>query len=67
MNGAMSAFGTKWTYRLATHMSAIGGKADIAIASQISAMTPLRAGRDAELSNPRVAFAYRGHNSANAT
>ena len=26
----MSAFGTKRTYRVALHMSAIGGKADIA-------------------------------------
>ena len=30
MNGGMSAFGTKRTYRVALHMSAFGGKADIA-------------------------------------
>ena len=30
MNGGMSAIGTKRTYRVALHMSAIGGKADIA-------------------------------------
>jgi hypothetical protein len=29
-----SAFGTKRTYRVALHMSAFGGKADIAPASQ---------------------------------
>ena len=32
--GAMSAIGTKRTYQVALHMSAIGGKADIAPASQ---------------------------------
>ena len=30
---AMSAIGTKRTYRVALHMSASGGKADIAVAS----------------------------------
>ena len=29
MSGAMSAIGTKRTYRVAPHMSAFGGKADI--------------------------------------
>ena len=32
MNGGMSAIGTKRTSACALHMSAIGGKADIAIA-----------------------------------
>ena len=32
MSGAMSAIGTKRTYRVALHMSAFGGKADMAIA-----------------------------------
>ena len=31
MNSAMSAIGTKRTCRVALHMSAFGGKADIAI------------------------------------
>ena len=30
MNDAMSAIGTKRTYTIALHMSAFGGKADIA-------------------------------------
>ena len=30
MNGGMFAIGTKRTYRVAPHMSAFGGKADIA-------------------------------------
>ena len=34
MNGAMSAFGTKRTSLFAPHMSAIGGKADMASAAQ---------------------------------
>ena len=32
MNERMSAFGTKRTCRVAVHMSAFGGKADMAIA-----------------------------------
>jgi hypothetical protein len=32
LNASMSAFGTKRTYRVAPHMSAIGGKADMTIA-----------------------------------
>ena len=32
MNGGMSAIGTKRTCRVALHMSAFGGKADMAIA-----------------------------------
>ena len=32
----MSAFGTKRTYRVAAHMSAFGGKADMAIASPVA-------------------------------
>ena len=31
MSEGMSAIGTKQTYRVALHMSAIGGKADIAL------------------------------------
>ncbi len=31
MNTAMSAFGTKRTLRIALHMSAFGGKADIPV------------------------------------
>ena len=34
MNSGMSAFGTKRTSLVALHMSAFGGEADIAIASQ---------------------------------
>ena len=32
MNGGMSAIGLKRTYRVALHMSAFGGKADMATA-----------------------------------
>jgi hypothetical protein len=32
MNGGMSALGTERTHRVALHMSAFGGKADMAIA-----------------------------------
>jgi len=35
----MSAIGTKRTYRVALHMSAFGGKADIAIALRNVLMT----------------------------
>ena len=34
MNVGMSTIGTKRTYRVALHMSAFGGKADIAPVSQ---------------------------------
>ena len=34
MNSAMSAIGTKRTFLVAPHMSAFGGKADMAIAPQ---------------------------------
>ena len=33
--GAMSAIGTKQTCRVALHMSAIGGKADIALSTVV--------------------------------
>ena len=32
MNSAMSAIGTKRTFRVALHMSAFGGKADMTVA-----------------------------------
>ena len=38
----MSAFGTKRTYRVAPHMSAFGGKADMPFALQMSAIDPQR-------------------------
>ena len=36
----MSAFGTKWTSLVAPHMSAFGGKADIADKPCVSYVTP---------------------------
>ena len=42
MKSAMSAFGTKRTSLVAPHMSAIGGKADMAFALQMSAYDPKR-------------------------
>ena len=41
----MSGSGTKRTYRVALHMSAFGGKADMASASQMSAYDPKRTSR----------------------
>ena len=38
----MSAFGTWRAYRVALHMSAIGGKADMLFALQMSAFDPKR-------------------------
>ena len=37
---AMSAIGTKRTYRVALHMSAFGGKADMTFAARMSAFDP---------------------------
>ena len=42
MSGAMSAIGTKRTCRVALHMSAFGGKADMPLCRQVSAFDPKR-------------------------
>ena len=42
MRLAMSAIGTKRTCRVALHMSAFGGKADIAFGRKMSANDPKR-------------------------
>jgi hypothetical protein len=42
MNCGMSAFGTKRTWASALQMSAIGGKADMTVATKVAAMAATR-------------------------